>query len=201
LNPLPTTMDARILSLQQQAARRPDVITLSGGLPSNDLLPREALALALPAVHARPSDSAMQYGWPEGRLELRRWVAQRLVARGAAVEPDQVVITAGAQQALALAVAVLVKRGERVYVGSLTYPAVLDVIALHSGVPTARLDGAVLCYVMPAVGNPHGVDVPLSVQASILASGVPIIVDEAYAELRFDGVTPRPWMCAARDRV
>jgi 2-aminoadipate transaminase len=38
-------------------------------------------------------------------------------------------------------------------------------------------------------------------RAEILASGAPVIADEAYAELRFDGTVPRPLVADARDRT
>jgi 2-aminoadipate transaminase len=53
--------------------------------------------------------------------------------------------------------------------------------------------------VIHGVSNPHGVE--LADRDALLASGAPLIVDEAYAELRFDGRTPRPLLADAPDRV
>lgn len=54
-------------------------------------------------------------------------------------------------------------------------------------------------YVVPGVSNPHGVD--RVDRISLLRSGDSMIVDEAYAELRFDGRVPRPLLADAPDRV
>jgi 2-aminoadipate transaminase len=51
------------------------------------------------------------------------------------------------------------------------------------------------------VSNPHGVDLVTPRRAALLASGAPMIVDEAYVDLRFDGQVPRPLVADAPDRV
>src|SRR5437763_9675271 len=92
-------MDPRVVALQKEAAARADVIGLAGGLPAEELLPRAELSRALAEV----SGGALQYGWPEGDEALRGWIVRRLAARGAIVDPARVIVTAGAQQALAIA--------------------------------------------------------------------------------------------------
>src|SRR4029079_19156964 len=56
-------------------------------------------------------------------------------------------------------------------------------------------------YVIDGVSNPHGVDRVRPVRDALIASGLPIIVDEAYVDLRFDGAIPRPLYADAPDRV
>ncbi len=176
------------LALLRRAAGDDDVIGLAGGLPAELLLPRTALARAVQTAIAA-SPEPLQYGWPEGDARLRAWIAARLVARGAAVDADDVIVTAGAQQALALAAAAL---GGRIEVPAETYPAALDAFASGGGgAPVAR-------YVIVGVDNPRGVD---RVDAGVLDHPGAVIADEAYAELRFDGRVPRPLLADARDRV
>lgn len=188
-------MDPRLDQLHRAAAARPDVLSLAGGLPAPELLPRTAMAEAAAEVPA----GALQYGWPEGELALRTWIAERLKARGAAIGADDVVITAGAQQALSL-VAACLPAGARVAVDRETYPAAMDAFALagHAVVTDGPAD---LAYVIDGVSNPHGVDRVGPRRAALLAGGAPIVVDEAYVELRFDGRVPRPLLADARDRV
>src|SRR5215470_13987060 len=95
-------VDPRVFELQRLAAERPDVIGMMAALPAPEVMPRYQIADALADV-LTSGDSGLQYGWPEGRSDLRVWIAQRLAARGARVDPDRVIITAGAQQALSIA--------------------------------------------------------------------------------------------------
>jgi 2-aminoadipate transaminase len=186
--------------LQKEAAETPGVIALGGGLPDSDLLPADALAAAFLRAVREPT-VALQYGWCEGLPDLRAWIAGRLTARGARVTADDVVITAGAQQALALASAELLDGDapRRVHVGPLSYPAALDLFRLRGADVVDDL-GADVLYLMPGVANPTGDD-GVPDPAVPLATGRPLIVDEAYTELRFDGALPAPLLAAGRDRV
>jgi 2-aminoadipate transaminase len=194
-------MEKRIDRLQRIAAAKPSVIALGGGLPADALFPREKLARAFVRAMREPQASALQYAWPEGRERLRAWIARRLRARGASVDCDGVIVTSGAQQALAIATQLLIRRGEDVGVDRETYPAALDLFRTGGGRPVARLLGVRCAYVMPAIGNPHSRSMTDAMRADLLRSNTQLIEDDAYAELRFDGVVPRPLLADARDRV
>jgi 2-aminoadipate transaminase len=187
-------VDRRIVALHKTAAKQEGVLGLAGGLPANELLPRQELASALAEVAAL-DPGALQYGWAEGDESLRTWIANRLSARGAAIDPARIIITAGAQQALALAGCWL--HGARIAVGDATYPAAID--AFTDAGALVVPDHGTARYVTVGVSNPHGVD--LISRAELLAGGEVLIADEAYAELRFDGRTPRPLVEVAADRV
>jgi 2-aminoadipate transaminase len=194
-------METRIEELQRHASHRPGVISLAGGLPADELLPRGDLTLATTAILSGRSTEPFQYGWAEGCRELRAWIADRLVARGAAVDADDVIVTAGAQQALALIAATL-PRGTRIVVDTETYPCAMHAFEFAGlEVVTEPLHPTDVRYVIDGVSNPHGVDRVGPRRAELLASGAPIIVDEAYAELRFDGRVPRPLVADAPGRV
>jgi 2-aminoadipate transaminase len=169
------------------------VIQLAGGFPASELLPRDRLARALEDVLGR--DDALQYGWPEGSEELRAWVAMRLGARGAAVDPQRIIVTAGAQQALSIAGRLL--RGKAIGVGDATYAGAIDAFAGAGACPCARSCDA--SYVIAGVSNPQGIDVVD--RADLLAGDAELVVDEAYAELRFDGRMPRALIADAAERV
>jgi len=177
------------------------VIGLAGGLPAEAQFPKRALARAfLHAVH-RAGAPALQYGWAEGSDRLRAFVAGRLQARGAAVEPADVIITSGAQQAIALALELAAGPGDAVGVGPETYPAALELIRARGLSPVARWDGAPVRYVMPAVHNPRGDGLSAAGRAELLQTPGAIVEDDAYAELRFDGPPSRPLLADAPDRV
>jgi 2-aminoadipate transaminase len=172
-------MDRSILALHRQAAARPDVIGLAGGLPADELLPCRKLARALAEVAT--SRDALQYGWPEGVASLRTWIAERLRARGAPVDAERVIVTAGAQQALAIAAELI---GGTISVGDATYAGALD--AFRRAGAHAVVEGGAGCYVIAGVSNPQGV------AREAPPSQGPTIVDEAYVELRFDGRVSAP---------
>jgi len=118
-------MDDRIERLQRRAAADPRVIGLAGGLPNEAQFPRRALAGSFMRALSRAGAPALQYGWAEGSERLRSFVAARLRARGAKVNADHVIITSGAQQAIAIALDLTCRPGDRVAVESETYPAAL----------------------------------------------------------------------------
>jgi 2-aminoadipate transaminase len=190
-------MDLRVAELHHRAAMRHDVIPLAGGLPADELLPRAALAAVLAQVATLPA--ALQYSWPEGDECVRAWIARRLGARGLRVEPAHVLVTAGAQQALALVAAELA--GARISVGDATYPAALDAFAVAGALPTAASAGAGAYYLVTGAANPHGIDLVEPARAALVASGAELVVDEAYAELRFDAHVARPLAADAPDRT
>lgn len=193
--------DDRVIDrLQRDAAAAPDVLSLSGGLPAQSLFPRRVIAAA--ALHAlgQTNCAALQYGWPEGAPELRAWIAARLAGRGAKVTPDDVIVTSGAQQAIALAIDAVLAPGDRVSVDAESYPAALDLFRARGLVSTTSIATS-LAYVMPGVGNPRSAGVDRGRLRAIVESGAPIIADEAYAELRFDGVVETPLFIEAPDRT
>jgi 2-aminoadipate transaminase len=196
-------MDPRIEQLQRRAAAEPEVIMLAGGLPANELFPRAALSRAFARMMAMPAGEGLQYGWPEGSERLRAWVAARLVRRGAKVDPEDVIITNGAQQALDIAVHLLFREGDRVGCDPESYPGALDLMRARGIAPlplSARVAGL---YVMPEVSNPRGLRLSGDERERLLrrarALDIAVIEDDAYADLSFDGPPGPPLL--ARDRA
>lgn len=183
------------------AAADPRVVGLAGGLPAEAQFPKRALALAFLRAVRRAGAPALQYGWAEGSDRLRGFVAGRLRARGAAVDPDDVIITSGAQQAIAIALELTARPGDAVGVGAETYPAALESIRARGLTAVARWDGTRVRYTMPAVHNPTGRALDAAERDALLGTRGAIIEDDAYAELRFDGQLPPPLLAEAPDRV
>jgi 2-aminoadipate transaminase len=81
-----------------------------------------------------------------------------------------------------------------------SYPGALDLFRRKGALAQdPRFAGA--SYVVTGVGNPSGVDITPAEREALLSSGRFIIADEAYAELRFDGVLVRPLRADAPDHV
>ncbi len=148
-----------------------------------------------------------------GLPALREAVAARFGARGLPTTPDQVLITAGAQHALHLLLAVLASPGDRVLVDAPAYPRTLSAIrgarARAVAVPlrpdgwdadawTQALTAASprLAVTAPDFHNPTGLTMgPRERRAIPLAcarAGVPLVVDETISELWLDGPPPAP---------
>ncbi len=143
-----------------------------------------------------PGSPALQYGWPEGSKALRGFIAGRLRERGAAVDAESVIITNGAQQAIALAVDVL-SRHHEIQVDDVSYPAALDLFKRRNRRVTTRGRVSRLAYVMPVIGNPTGLPMTKERRASLFSSQCLIIEDDAYAELDFGRAAPRPLLADA----
>jgi DNA-binding transcriptional MocR family regulator len=93
------------------------IVAAAHGLPEDLLtLDRSDLA-ALTAEHGY---------WPAGMPALREAIAARCTQLGDSCDSRSVVVTGGAQQALATAAAITLRRGDTVVVESPTYPGALD---------------------------------------------------------------------------
>jgi 2-aminoadipate transaminase len=186
--------------LIRKAAASPRVIGLGGGLPSEKQFPRKELAAAFVAALKRQGSPALQYGWPEGQEPLRVWIARRLRERGATVAADDVIITNGAQQAIALAAGLALRKGAPIAVEDASYPAALDLFRSRRLRLTSLSEGRA-AYLMPAVNNPSGMALSSAARATLLARRVPLIEDDAYADLNFAGRESRPFLADAPDRT
>jgi 2-aminoadipate transaminase len=194
-------MDERIDAIQRRTAGDPRVIGLAGGLPSEAQFPKRALARAFVRVLEHAGAPALQYGWAEGFESLRALIASRLRARGAPVAAADVIVTSGAQQAIAIVLEAICKPGDRVGVAPETYPAALDLLRERRLVPVTSAAGVRAHYAMPALGNPGGACLDAGAREALLAGGALVIEDDAYADLRFDGAAPRPMLADAPARV
>ncbi len=179
--------------LLRTAAHTKGIISFAGGLPAPETFPRAELAQAAEAATTTMGEGPLQYDWPEGRHTLRQLIADRLRARGARVDAEDVHITNGAQDALSLALEVL--GANEIYVDRATYPGALDVFQAN-GLQVVSTRTSAVWYVMPAVHNPYGWRMSGARRAQALKAGI-IIEDDAYADLYFDGRVPRPLLADA----
>jgi len=201
----PTASDADgIDALTRRAAATPGLIQLGGGLPSEAQFPRADLADSFLRVLTKQGAPALQYGWPEGLESLRRRIAERLAERGLrGLTAADVIVTNGAQQAIALATQVLAGSGQSVAVDAQSYPSALDLFASHGlrRLPLTSPERAHFSYVMPAVTNPGGGTMTKVARAALLARRRPVIEDDAYGDLLFAGPAPAPLAASDPKRV
>jgi DNA-binding transcriptional MocR family regulator len=117
----PTSVGTTLFRLRDEPA---DMIDLSlACLAGLDGIPPHLLSLSA-ADYGVPG---LERGYaPLGYEPLRRAVAQHFDKTGLPTRPNQILITSGAQQAIALAAATLVSPGEAVAIESPTYPGAID---------------------------------------------------------------------------
>lgn len=147
---------ARIERLQRDAAARRDVHSFAGGLPDPAAFPRNGLTRAFHRAIADGGVSALQYGWPEGQPELRKFIATRLGARGCHVSGYHVLVTSGAQQAIAIAMQLIFRRSKKLRLDPETYAGALELFRSRGLDITLDLADAKGAYVMPKIDNPRG---------------------------------------------
>jgi 2-aminoadipate transaminase len=222
------TLARRVAAVRGSAIRdlltltaRPEVISLAGGLPAADLLPRERIAAA--AARALTEPAAVQYAETAGIAPLRETVAAHESARCARpIRPVDVVVTSGSQQALDLLARALLDPGDAVVVEDPAYVGALQVFqaagADVTGVPldadgmrvdvlADRLAAGLrprLVHTVSSFHNPRGVTLAPARRRALatLADryGFLIVEDDPYGLLAFDG-TPAVPVAAHSDRV
>lgn len=197
-----------------ESTRRTDVVPLGSAFPSPSLFPLDKLARCLTPAMRQLAPERLVEDLTQGNERLRRQISLRYAANGTALEPEEVVITHGALEALNLCLQAVTEPGDVVAVESPTFYSALQAlerlklraveVATHprDGIDLASL-AAVLqahpvkaCWFMPNFQNPLGSLMPeASKQAMVdlLASHqVPLIEDDVYGELYFGLHRPPP---------
>jgi DNA-binding transcriptional MocR family regulator len=195
-----------------------DAVDLLGSCEAPGPAVREVLASAGAAVDV--GELADGHGYlPLGYPPLRRAVAGRLTARGLATDEEEILITAGAQQALSLLASYYVTPGTVVVVEDPTFPGAIDAfrtagariltVPVGPAGPDAELLAATISqsqvravYLMPTFHNPTGCVVPAQARRELARlcqiSGVPFIEDNTLAELALGNEPPLPLAAYAR---
>jgi DNA-binding transcriptional MocR family regulator len=186
-----------------------DIVDFSLGSPMPlPELPMDLLTLP-PEEYAALIHDRLHY--PLGLPSARQAVARYYAKLGLPTKPEEVLITNGAQHAVALCTALYVQRGDSVLVEDPGFFGALDACRVAGarisplpveagGVPTGALRGRIiatsarLVYLTPTFQNPTGAVMPASMRREVarIASelGTPIIDDGVLAELALDGPTP-----------
>jgi len=192
-----------LLKLTEQ----PDFISFAGGLPAPESFPVAEVAAAVQAILHDRGPQSLQYGATEGYRPLRELIARRTSTDGHVVSVENVLITSGSQQALDLLGKVFLDVGDRVLLESPTYLAVLqawnayEATYLELPLDEAGLDPAALepalrgepkfLYCVPNFQNPTGVTLSLARRQRLVAlaaaHGMPLVEDDPYGSLRFEG--------------
>ncbi|WP_420644151.1 PLP-dependent aminotransferase family protein [Candidatus Leptofilum sp.] len=211
-----SSMIRELLKLTQ----RPDIISFAGGLPAPEMFPVEAFDAASSRVLQEYGAQALQYSTTEGYLPLRELIVEKMGRYGIEASVDNVLITSGSQQALDLIGKLLINPGDLIlterptYLGAIqawrAYQAEFSSVPIdHDGLRVDLLEEA-LCggpkfmYVLPNFQNPGGVTLSYERRLALIDIadhyGVPIIEDDPYGELRFEGEHIPPLVVLDADR-
>ncbi len=193
------------------AISRPNVIGLSGGSPDISSLPLDEVAECAKRVVTENGLKSLQYGGSDGRIETRAMVAGMLAEDGIHVDPDEIIITGGSQQALDFMGRVFINPGDKIIVEGPSYLGALQAFSAYQPdvevVPMddegMRMDaleetlkrlgprGAKFIYTIPNFQNPAGVTMTLERRKRLLELAheydIQVIEDDPYGRLRFEG--------------
>jgi len=201
--------------------QKPEVISFAGGLPAPDVFPTQRFQEACRKVLEQNASQALQYGASEGYEPLREMVARHIARYGIKAKVENVLITSGSQQALDLIGKLLINPGDRVLVEAPTYLGALqafnvygpDYVSVPSDEDGLRTDlledrlrsGPKFMYVLPNFQNPGGTTLSEGRrhQLVLLADkyGIPIIEDDPYGQLRYEGEHLPPLVVIDRENL
>src|ERR1051325_854504 len=194
----------------KKTTRPPQPINFASGIGDAHLFPAEDFRKVLQTVMRRDGIAALDYGEPNGHGPLRETIAHILASQGVQTQAENVLITAGSQQAISLVSQLLLKPGDVILVESPTYSGALDLFrALGFKVVGIPVDGQgmqveilekllqqhhpKLIYTIPNFHNPTGTCLSSlrRRQLIILADryNVPILEDDFVGDLRYEGRT------------
>jgi DNA-binding transcriptional MocR family regulator len=175
-------------------------------MPHGDVIQR-ALSLGLHSVIGEGSIGDFQYQASGGSPVARRAGSLLLSRIGLASEADQVVVTAGGQNALHAVMNAVARPGDRIACGRFVYPG-FRAIAQRMGielVPLPEMTAAALeracregairaLYLVPTNDNPTTATVPLAEREALAGvarrAGMQIVEDDAYGLLDPQPVPP-----------
>lgn len=196
-----------------QAGRKPGY-EFGSGRPDPASFPYDGLVVATARMMAAEGADALTYGDPQGYVGLRELIARKHGRfEGLAIGPEDLLIINGSSHGISLVIGAFVDPGDPVICEAPTFSGTLNTLRRHGaelhgvpldaeGLPPAavreRLEAlraqgrpCKLLYLMPNFHNPAGPTLPLARRRELLAVAreynVPILEDDAYGELRFEG--------------
>lgn len=182
--------------------RSPAWMDLASGIPSTDFLPLRHLSSLWRSI-LQEEDGALLMSPVAGLEALRQMLVRHAASRGIPARWQDVVVTSGVQEGLALALETLRRQGvERIWTEPLTYPQIPPLAAslglsLHLLPEQPEAWEEILplrgprdaLYLIPSFHNPTGRTLSQPLRESILSrtahQGCWIIEDDAYGELRY----------------
>jgi 2-aminoadipate transaminase len=226
---MPLQFASRLANVETSAIRelfkllgKPGIISFAGGFPDSAMFDVEGLREASQRALQEEPGGALQYGATEGYDPLRTQLAAFERSKGVAdIEPQDLIVTTGSQQALDLIGKTMVSPGDKVIVEGPTFLATIQCFRLYGadiesapvdaqGVQVDKLEELIVrhqpkfVYLIPTFGNPSGALLSLERRRRILELAVKhqvlIVEDDPYGDLYF-GEPPPPSLLALSKEV
>ncbi len=200
-----------LLKLTQQ----PEIISFAGGLPNPESFPVDDIREIVDYLLREKGAKILQYGSTEGVNTFRDTLASMMEKRYGVkgIGRENILITAGSQQALYLLAKIFIDPGDYVvieaptYIGILTafqsyQPNYVEIEMDNDGMQTHLLEEKLknmhkegkkpkLIYVIPTFQNPAGVTMSLERRKHLLELAeeydILVVEDNPYGELRYSG--------------
>jgi len=208
-----------VVKLLQYAAD-PALVPLGCAIPSAKLLAAGKLDRFLARAARLKGADHNTYTLHKGNLRLRQEIARRALRWGQALSAEEIVITCGCTEAVALALQTVSKPGATIAIESPTYFGLLHSLeALNfkalelptdptSGIDIEALETALkrksiaACLLSSSFNNPLGCTMPdakkLAVLNVLAKHGVPLIEDDIYGDIYFGAERPKPFIALDR---
>ena len=221
--PANVSVSSTVLKLLEYASDA-RLAPLGCAIPSPELLSAGRLDRFLAQASRRRGVACNTYSPIRGDRRLRREIAKRAIHWGKALSPDDIVITCGCTEALALALQTTCKPGDVVGIESPTYFGLLQAIEVLNlrafELPTHPVDGVDLsalrkalkakalhvCLFSSSFNNPLGSTMSDTKKIAILdllaKHNVPLIEDDIYGDIYFNQTSrPTPFMALDRHEI
>jgi DNA-binding transcriptional MocR family regulator len=212
--PTSVAVSGLMLELLEHAADE-RFVPLGCAIPSPQLLASGRLDRFLARAARTEGRRQNTYTAPRGDQSLRIEIARRALRWGQALSPQDIAITCGCTEALALSLNAVARPGDTIAIESPTYFGLLQVLRAlrlkalelptdaRTGVDIDALDralraGAVrACVLASSYNNPLGCTMPEDRKVAALRllakHGVPLIEDDVYGDIHFGDERPRPF--------
>lgn len=199
----------QFLSFNNQAT-----VAFGSALPDPNMFPLQLLNRHMASSGRQASPNMIVSDMPPGNPELRRLIAQRYLAKGVNISPEDIVITSGAMEGLNLSLGVVTKPNDRLVIESPAFYGAIQAATRHGlesvemrvdpieGVDIDHLEQLVIgrkpnaLWIMPHFQNPTGYCLSDEVKEAIVVLANQydffVIEDDVYSDLAFSGELLKP---------
>lgn len=194
--------------IKLDASNYPHPISFSSGTGDPLRFPVNEFRKIMNMILNRDGIEALKYGNHHGYYPLRETIAHLLANQGVKAHPDNLLITAGSQQALALISQFLLSPGDYILTESPTYAGALYLFRANgfqitgipcddNGMQVDKLEKKLrqfpikLIYTIPNFQNPTGTCMSSTRRRQLVSLAIqyniPILEDDFVGDLRYDG--------------